>query len=106
MGVTLIRGDKEIDVQIPAGKENTAMGIRSVNLNFYDKLEVESFETPSLLGHIRLNSGDIIQAVNGQKTYSQYQFVYLKLSVVPVPQVGIYLQMPIIFFSLNVFSNN
>ena len=80
VGVTLIRGDKEIDVQIPAGTKNTAMGIRSVNLNTYDKLEVESVETPSLLGHIRLSSGDIIQAVNGQKTYSQYHLVDLLMS--------------------------
>ena len=73
----LLRGDEEKNVKIPADKKNGAMAIRSVNLNRYEKLEVESIETPSLLGELQLNPGDIIQAVDNVKVYSQYHLVDL-----------------------------
>ena len=73
VGVTLLRGDKEINVDLPA--DTWDGGIRSLRLESRDVLEVLSFETPSLLGEAGFEPEDMIQSVDGKKAYSQYHLL-------------------------------
>ncbi len=73
VGVTLLRGDKEINVDLPA--DTWDGGIRRLRLESRDVLEVLSFETPSLLGEAGFEPEDMIQSVDGKKAYSQYHLL-------------------------------
>ena len=78
--VTLLRDNTEINVQLPADTKDEGIGIRSISLTSHDKLELESVESPSLLGEIGLNPGDKIQRVNGEMAFSHYQLVDLLMN--------------------------
>ncbi|MDG2212943.1 MAG: RIP metalloprotease RseP, partial [Verrucomicrobiota bacterium] len=78
VGVTLLRGDKEINVDLPA--DTWDGGIRRLRLESRDVLEVLSFETPSLLGEAGFESEDMIQSVDGKKAYSQYHLLDMLMS--------------------------
>jgi regulator of sigma E protease len=67
--VTLLQGDKDLNVDLPA--DTWEGGIRRLRLGSRDRLEVLSFETPSLLGEAGFKPEDMIQSVNGQEAYSQ-----------------------------------
>jgi regulator of sigma E protease len=78
VGVTLLRGDKEINVDLPA--DTWDGGIRRLRLESRDVLEVLSFETPSLLGEAGFEPEDMIQSVDGKKAYSQYHLLDMLMS--------------------------
>ena len=71
--VTLLRGDEEIKVDLPA--DTWDGGIRRLRLESRDILKVLSFETPSILGEAGFEPEDVIQSVNGNEAYSQYHLL-------------------------------
>ena len=73
VSVTLLRGDEEINVDLPA--DTWDGGIRRLRLESRDILKVLSFETPSILGEAGFEPEDVIQSVNGNEAYSQYHLL-------------------------------
>jgi len=78
VAVQVQRGEEQRQFDLPAG--TWSGGIRRIRLDNQDLLEVMSFETPSLLGDVGFKPGDVVQGVNGQKAYSQYQLLDLLMA--------------------------
>ena len=78
VAVQVQRGEEQRQFDLPAG--TWSGGIRRIRLDNQDLLEVMSFETPSLLGDVGFKPGDVVQGVNGEKAYSQYQLLDLLMA--------------------------
>ena len=73
--VVMLRGDKEIIVDLPANTWDG--GIRRIRLNNHDRLEISDVKEPSLLASVGFKAGDLILKVNGNRAYSQYHLIDL-----------------------------
>lgn len=71
--VEVERGGQLLNFKLPAG--TWGGGIRRIRLENHDQLEIQSIETPSLLGDVGFEPADIVVSVNGEPSYSQYQFL-------------------------------
>ena len=78
VSVQVDRDGKVLEFDLPAGTWDG--GIRRLQLENLNSLQIESFETPSIFGDVGFEPGDIAQSVNGQPVYSQYHFIDLLLT--------------------------
>ena len=70
VSVQVNRGGEILEFDLPAGTWGD--GIRRLQLENHDTLEILSFETPSVLGGTGFEPGDVVKSVNGATAYSQY----------------------------------
>jgi len=73
--VRMLRGDKEITVDLPAGTWDG--GIRRIRLNNHDRLKILTVQEPSPLAPAGFRAGDLILKVNNNRTHSQYHLIDL-----------------------------